>query len=77
MPDGYAGSAVTPDTARFDEVRGEFILPYADVVASADLDAAVLDFLQSTYDSAADLARWDRELLERTQGVPGKPPAES
>ena len=30
-----------------------------------DPDALLLDFLQSTYEVAADLAGWDRESLER------------
>jgi hypothetical protein len=45
----------------------EFVLPYAAVRGSADPDAAVLSFLQSTYDAAADLAQWDRRALERTR----------
>jgi hypothetical protein len=32
---------------------------------SADPTAALLDFLQSTYEAAADLAHWDRAALER------------
>jgi hypothetical protein len=27
--------------------------------------AAVMEFLQSTYDAAADLGKWDRKALER------------
>jgi hypothetical protein len=29
-----------------------------------DPDEALLDFLQSTYEAAADLAKWDRAALE-------------
>jgi hypothetical protein len=32
---------------------------------ATDPDAALLDFLQSTYAAAADLAGWDRAALER------------
>jgi len=35
------------------------------VRAAPDPDAFLTDFLQSTYDAAADLARWDRPALER------------
>ena len=35
---------------------GEFVLPYAEVRAAADPDAMLSEFLQSTYDAAADLA---------------------
>jgi hypothetical protein len=30
-----------------------------------DSDAVLLDFLQSTYEAAANLAGWDRAALER------------
>jgi hypothetical protein len=35
------------------------------VRSAADPDAMLLDFLQSTYEAAADLAKWDRTALER------------
>jgi hypothetical protein len=31
-----------------------------------------MDFLVSTYDAAADLAKWDRKALECPLGVPGR-----
>ena len=40
--------------------------------ASRDPDAALMDFLQSTYAAAADLAQWDRAALECGLGEPGK-----
>jgi len=46
----------------------EFILPYEVVRLASDPDAALLDFVQSTYGAAADLGRWDRAALERTPG---------
>jgi hypothetical protein len=42
----------------------EFILPYEAVRQSADPDATLLEFLQSTYEAAADLAAWNRAELE-------------
>jgi hypothetical protein len=45
---------------------GQFILPY-DIVRQADgSEATLLEFLQSTYEAAATLARWDRAALERS-----------
>ena len=44
---------------------GEFVLPYEAVQTADDPDAALLAFLQSTYEAAADLAAWGREALER------------
>ena len=43
---------------------GEFILPYEAMRTSADPDTALLDFLQSTYEAAANCANWDRAALE-------------
>ena len=51
----------------------EFILPY-DAVRQADSpDETLLEFLQTTYEAAADLASWDRGSLER--GTRGPNPA--
>ena len=74
VPDGYAARPAGPAGARFDAGLGEFLLPYAAVRAGVDPDAVLLEFLQATYEAAADLARWDRPLLERAQGRLGKPP---
>jgi hypothetical protein len=46
---------------------GEFLLPYEAVRTAADPEAALLDFLQSTYEAAADRAGWDRAGLERRE----------
>lgn len=74
VPVGYGQRSVHPAMARFDEKLGEFILPYAAVRGSVDPDRTLLDFLQTTYEAAADLANWDRQLLDREQGRLGKPP---
>lgn len=67
-PDGYRGMPAGPDAARFDEELGEFVLPYTAVRTARDPDAVLLDFLQRTYDAAADAGRWDRAALERPLG---------
>jgi len=59
VPDGFADAAV-PSGAFYSEEFGEFLLPYEVVRASADPDGLVLDFLESTYRAAADLADWPR-----------------
>lgn len=74
VPAGFADRAVSPSEARFDDALGEFVLPYAAVRASADPDAALLAFLQSTYEAAAELADWDRPMLECARGAIGRPP---
>ena len=72
-PDGFAAARVEPAAARFDGALGEFLLPYEAVRAAPDPDAALLAFLRSTYNAAADLARWDRAALECDEGQPGVP----
>ena len=67
-PKGFRAAAVRH--GRFDETYQEFVLPYADVRAASDPEAILLDFLQSAYDSAADLAAWDRAALEREPVAP-------
>ena len=64
-PTGYAQSAVGPVGAGFNAQMGEFVLPYEVVRQAEDPDAALLEFLQSTYDAAASCAGWDRGVLER------------
>jgi hypothetical protein len=70
-PAGFRSARVRPEAAFFSESLGEFILPYDAVRVSAQPDQMLLDFLQSTYEAAADGARWDREMLECGIGQPG------
>jgi hypothetical protein len=64
-PRGYAEYPVRPAAAYYNRDLGEFILPYEAVRTAAAPDEMLLDFFQSTYDAAADLADWDRSALER------------
>ena len=63
-PDGFRDRPVVPGAASYDDELGEFVLPYAAVRTAADPDGVLLSFLQSTYEAAADLGRWDRDALE-------------
>ena len=63
-PEGFAAARVRPAQALFSKELGEFILPYDAVRTAADPRAALMEFLQSTYDAAADLGKWDRKALE-------------
>jgi hypothetical protein len=56
---------VRPEGARYDRAAGEFILPYEEVRNANDPDEALLQFIQTTYEAAADLAQWDRAALDR------------
>lgn len=71
-PAGFAAAQVKPSDAFFEKTLGEFILPYDVVREARDGDALLMAFLQSTYDSAADLAKWDRKALDCALGEPGK-----
>jgi hypothetical protein len=72
-PEGFATTRVRPDAAFYSEALGEFILPYDAVRTAADPDSALLDFLQSTYEAAANAANWDRAALECSLGQPRLP----
>jgi len=66
-PAGYREQPVEPKEASYNADFGEFLLPY-DAVRMADSpDAMLLAFLQSTYEAAANCARWDRKALERQE----------
>ena len=70
-PAGFRSASVKPDAAFFSEAAGEYILPYDAVRTADDPDRALLAFLQSTYEAAANAAKWDREALECDSGQPG------
>jgi hypothetical protein len=43
----------------------EFLFLYEDVRTAEDPDESLMEFLQSTYEAGANLAKWDRAALER------------
>jgi hypothetical protein len=69
-PEGFSAAPVRPEAAFFSQDLSEFVLPYDAVRTAEAPDAMLLDFLQSTYDAAANLGKWDRAALD---GPPGKP----
>jgi len=64
-PPGFADARVGPSGAFYSGDLREFILPYDVVRTSASPDDTLLEFLQTTYEAAANLAHWDRTTLER------------
>jgi len=72
-PAGFADASVAPEEARFDPQRGEFLLSYDAVRNARDPDAALLAFLQTTYEAAASAGHWDRGALEIDEGRLGRP----
>jgi len=65
-PAGYGDTRLRSAEAFYDKNLGQFILPYDTVAQVRDPDALLLGFLQETYDAAANLAKWDRGALERS-----------
>lgn len=63
-PDGFRDQEVLPEAAYYDKELGEFVLPYEVVRTAVDPDKTLLQFLQTTYDAAANLANWNRDTLE-------------
>ena len=64
-PSGFTSAPVKPNAAFYSKDLREFILPYDVVHAAESPDETLLDFLQTTYEAAANLANWDRNFLER------------
>jgi hypothetical protein len=64
-PAGFQAAPVRPPAAFYSAELREFLLPYDAVRESERPDDVLLDFLQTTYEAAATLGRWDRDSLER------------
>lgn len=64
-PPSFAAASVQPGAAFYSNDLREYILPYDAVRKSESPDDTLLQFLQTTYAAAADLAKWDRASLER------------
>jgi uncharacterized protein DUF5996 len=64
-PEGFRAAPVRPTAARYNSDLGEFLLPYDEVRRASSPDAMLLEFLQSSYEAAADCGAWDRVALER------------
>lgn len=63
-PAGFADHPVAPEGASYSAEHRQFLLPHEAVRTAADPDAALLRFLQSTYEAAAEHGGWDRSALE-------------
>jgi hypothetical protein len=64
-PPGFAERKVRPQVAFYHPQLKEFLLMYDDVRTAGSPKAALMEFLQSTYSTAADAGEWDRKALER------------
>lgn len=68
-PAGYPAHPISPQAASYSAEVGEFLLPYEAVRTAADPEQTLLEFLQTSYEAAADLASWDRAALEKSPEV--------
>ena len=71
-PVGFAAAKVTPSEAFYFNDYGQFILPYDAVRTALEPEGALMAFLQSTYEAAAELGKWDRRGLECELGEMGR-----
>ncbi len=74
-PEGFSGFDVRPAAATWSDQLGEYLLPYSEVQSADSPDELLLEFLQSSYEAAAELANWDRAALERNFDSAGTNPA--
>jgi Family of unknown function (DUF5996) len=71
-PEGFAIARMRPPLAFYFKEYGQFLLPYDAVRTAAEPEKTLMDFLQSTYEAAATLGKWDRAALECALGEKGK-----
>jgi hypothetical protein len=64
QPPGMETQPVRPAGAGWNTGLSEFILMYDDVRRAESPEETLYQFLESTYDAGARLARWDRATLE-------------
>ena len=63
-PAGFAEQKVIPADAFYHTGLGEYVLMYDQVRRAKSPTAALLQFLQSTYEAGAITGKWDRAALE-------------
>jgi hypothetical protein len=64
-PRGFDEYPIQPDEGYYSPTFRQFLLPYDVVRVASAPDEILLAFLQSTYEAAANLGKWDRAELER------------
>ncbi|HYL86731.1 MAG TPA: DUF5996 family protein [Candidatus Angelobacter sp.] len=65
QPEGFEKQGVRPAKAFYHTSLGEYVLMYEDVRRASSPTAALLEFLESTYEAGATTGKWDRKALER------------
>jgi hypothetical protein len=65
-PEGFGKYSVGPNKAFYHPDLHEYLLMYDDVRQANSPRDFLMQFLQTTYDAAAQLGKWDRKALERS-----------
>jgi Family of unknown function (DUF5996) len=71
-PAGFEAATTRSVLTHFNGEFGEFVLREADLVGLAEPELEILSFLQSTYESGANRAGWDRAALETRDHAGGR-----
>ncbi|HKG63175.1 MAG TPA: DUF5996 family protein [Solirubrobacteraceae bacterium] len=69
-PEGFAGARLEPAAARWDDALGEYVLEWADAVATGDPHAAGVAFARSAFRHACLVCDWDPGLPASAEGTP-------
>lgn len=64
-PGRLDAARIRPAEAFYSRSMNEFILLYDDVRNANSPETTLMEFLESTYEAGANLANWDRPVLER------------
>ena len=63
----FGKQKVAPQEAFYSEEMGEFFLKYEDVQQADNPEEMLYEFLQTTYEAAANTSNWNRNELERNK----------
>ena len=69
-PDGFARMTAVPAGARWDDVLGEYILDWDQVLVNRDPRGAALEFARSVFRHACAVCAWEPGLAASADGTP-------
>jgi hypothetical protein len=69
-PEAFAAATLAPDSARWEEGLGEYILDVDDIRAASDPHALALEFARSAFRHACLVCAWDPALAASAEGTP-------
>jgi hypothetical protein len=68
--EGFAGAALSPEIARWDESLGEYLLEWNDLSSTPDPHALAVEFSRSAFRHACAVCNWDPALPASADGTP-------